>query len=416
MHSELPDPARSGQIHADDEELILLRVIGNAPVPQENDLEFLRATAGMELVVEAGRPDPRPRDIMIDPLTEERMQTSGLRCAILGTFYDEDAPGGPQLAFGSDIDNVYAASRLWVYKPYGGSLETIVSYMAEQKAGEVRRPFEVGTVRYASTRRREHLAEAAGKPTGVPVHFDIADIVSHKTAVLGMTRKGKSNTNKVVATATHQYAVEQAIKIGQLIFDPAGEYGSVNTQDGTALAQIGPEHVVRYMLGAKDEELAADGGLRALALNFFDDGSISDCLGARRRPIAEDQQRAVRPGVLRRRRRRARATRRPTRTSGSLSHARRARALVYACFIQGGPRRAGKLEQCTCPLKRAVREALIAGGRPSRRGPLLARGDAAQPPRRQRPADRTAARGSIAEALASPRPSRTRGTPRSPTG
>lgn len=360
--SELADPSRSGRIHTDDEELVLLRVIGNAPVPQETDLELLRAAAGIDLVVEAGRADPRPREMMIDPLTEERMQTAGLRCAILGTFYDYDTSFGPQLAFGSDIDNVYAASRLWVYKPYGGSLATIVSYMAEQKAGEIRRPFSIGTVRYASTRRREMLAESAGRPTAVPVLIDIADVVAHKTAVLGMTRKGKSNTNKVIATATHQYAKEQAIKIGQLIFDPAGEYGSVNDQDGTALAQIGPNHVVRYKLGATDDELRDETGLRSLALNFFDDGSVpivweliqdfvlrinnaqyvqafcaADIVGPSD-PQTNDDYRA-------------------------LSHARRARALTYACFLRAGLKPPARWNMFV-PLKRSVREALVlAGGR-----------------------------------------------------
>lgn len=360
--ADLADPALSGQTQPDDEELVLLRVVGNAPVPQEGDLELMRAAAGIELVIEAARPQPRSREDMIDPLTEERMQTAGLRCAILGTFYDEDSPGGPRLAFGSDIDNVYAASRLWVFKPYDESLATIVSYMAEQRSDEPRRTFVIGSVRYASTRRRERLAEDAGRPTAVPVEIDIADIVAHKTAVLGMTRKGKSNTNKVMAAMTHQYAKEQGLKIGQLIFDPAGEYGSVNVQDGTALAHIGPEHVVRYRLGATDAELAADGSLRSLALNFFDEGSVpvvwelvqdfvlrinnsqyvqaflaADIAGPSD-PQTNDDYRAV-------------------------SHARRARALTYASFLRAGLK-APRNWTMYVPLKRAVREALIrVGGR-----------------------------------------------------
>lgn len=360
--ADLADATRSAQIPVDDEEVVLLRVIDNAPVPQENDLEFLRASAGMDLVVEAGRGQPRPREDMIDPLTEVQMQTAGIRCAILGTFYDEDSTTGPRLAFGSDIDNVYAAARLWVYKPYGESLQGIVSYMAEQKADEQRRPFEIGTVRYASTRRRERLAEKAGRPTAVPVSIDIADIVAHKTAVLGMTRKGKSNTNKVMAAMTHQYAKEQGLAIGQLIFDPAGEYAYVNKQDETALAEIGAEHVVRYRLGATNEELDADPGLRSLALNFFDDASIAivwelvrdfvlrlnqaqyvqaflnaDIIGPSN-PLTNDDYRA-------------------------LSHARRARSLTYACFLKAGLRAPANWRMYV-PLKKSVREALIAvGGR-----------------------------------------------------
>jgi hypothetical protein len=360
--ADLADPALSGRTHPDDEELVLLRVIGNAPVPQEGDLELMRAAAGIDLVVEAARPEPRPRDVMIDPLTEERMQTAGLRCAILGTFYDDDTAAGPRLAFGSDVDNVYAAARLWVYKPYGPSLAAIVSYMAEHNGDEPRRTFTIGAVRYTSTRRRERLAERAGRGTAVPVEVDISDIVAHKTAVLGMTRKGKSNTNKVIAAMTHQYASEQGIKIGQLIFDPASEYGSANVQDGTALAHIGGDHVVRYRLGATDNELADDSGLRSLALNFFDEASMSivwelvqdfvirinssqyvqaflaaDIVGPSD-PQTSDDYRA-------------------------LSHARRARALAYACFMRAGLRPPERWAMYL-PLKRAVREALVrVGGR-----------------------------------------------------
>ena len=82
--------------------------------------------------------------------------------------------------------------------------------------------------------------DSAGRSTAVPVEIDISDIVAHKTAVLGMTRKGKSNTNKVMAAMTHVYGKEQGLKIGQLIFDPASEYGNANVQDGTALAAHRP--------------------------------------------------------------------------------------------------------------------------------------------------------------------------------
>lgn len=360
--ADLADPARTGQIAVDDEEIILLRVTDNAAVPQENDLEFLRATAGIDLVIEAGRAQPRSREVMIDPLTEARMQTAGIRCAILGTFYDEDTASGPRLAFGSDIDNVYAAARLWVYKPYGSSLEQIVGYMAEQKTDEPRRPFEIGTVRYASTRRRERLATAAGRPTDVPVQIDIADIVAHKTAVLGMTRKGKSNTNKVVAAMTHQYATEQKMKIGQLIFDPAGEYANVNVQDGTALAQIGEEHVVRYRLGATDAELRDDRNLRSLALNFFDEASIAIVWELTRDFVlrlntSQYVQAFVNADVA--------GPSNPETNDDYrlLSHARRARALAYACFLKAGLRAPANWTYYL-PLKKSVRQALIdAGGR-----------------------------------------------------
>ena len=248
--AELTAPDQAGLPDADDEEVILLRVTGNIALPQEEDIQFLRAEAGLELIVDDAREHPAGRDELIDALTAERMQTAGLSCAVLGTFYDDEHPNGRRLAFGSDLDTVYASTRLRVLKPSGDSLQRIVSFMADGTTDEQRRPFRIGKVRYASTLRRERLARAAGKPVDVPVDIDIADLVAHKTAVLGMTRKGKSNTMKVIAAAVHEYSVAETVPIGQLIFDPAAEYAKVNVQDGTALAEIGREHVVRYRLGA----------------------------------------------------------------------------------------------------------------------------------------------------------------------
>ena len=75
---------------------------------------------------------------MIDPLTDVAMQTSGLTCDVLGTFYDQDGPGGAQMAFGSDVDNVYASSRLRVFKPWGESLQLFSSSWRALSTSRVR--------------------------------------------------------------------------------------------------------------------------------------------------------------------------------------------------------------------------------------------------------------------------------------
>jgi hypothetical protein len=51
---------------------------------------------------------------------------------------------------------------------------------------------------------------------------------------------------KTIATAITQFAAENGQRIGQLLFDPAGEYANVNVQDRTALSQIGPEFVTIF--------------------------------------------------------------------------------------------------------------------------------------------------------------------------
>lgn len=358
--ADLAPPFSSGVPSQDDNEVVLLRVVGTTPLPQETDLQFLRARVGMDLVAEDGRAAPRSRSEMLDTLTEEQMQTAGLKCAILGTFYDVDGPNGPELAFGADIDTVYASARLRVYKPYGSSLMEIVSFMAEQRGDEPRRPFQLGNVRYASTRRREANAARGDKPVDVPVHVDIADLVAHKTAVLGMTRKGKSNTVKVIAAATHQYARENRLPIGQLIFDPAGEYANVNAQDKTALAEIGPEHVVRYRLGATDHELAADNGLRSLAINFYDEESIGVVWGlvsqfAIRANSGQFVQAFAAVDV-------EGVPNPQTRDEWrQVTRARRARMFLYAIFARIKLQAPGGWGMW-CPLKASLREELIALG------------------------------------------------------
>lgn len=356
------DLAGDGNVDSDDEEVILLRVCGNAPLPQENDLQYLRAQAGIDLVTEDGMATPRPRHDLIDPLTENQMQTAGLTCTILGTFYDIDGASGPTLAFGSDIDNVYASTRLRVFKPYGSSLSAIVGFMAESVTAEERHRFRIGNVRYASTRRREKLAATAGKSTDVPVEIDIADFVAHKTAVLGMTRKGKSNTNKVLATMTHQYSKEHGVPIGQLIFDPAGEYANENTQDKTALAALGPEHVTRFRLGATAADLAADPGLRMLALNFFDEKAVGVVWGLVGQFLSFRAGTQYVDAFVN-----ANIEGPENPQSGDdyreLSYARRARMLVYACFMKAG------LEAPTSfamwvPIKASVRASLVVAGGP----------------------------------------------------
>lgn len=59
--------------------------------------------------------------------------------------------------------------------------------------------------------------------------------------------------------------------IGQLIFDPQGEYANPNTQDGTEFAAIGINHVVIYKFGGGQ---GSERNVRALGVNFFDPAQI----------------------------------------------------------------------------------------------------------------------------------------------
>src|SRR5207247_1230199 len=98
------------------------------------------------------------------------------------------------------------------------------------------RRIQLGRVRYSSASRRRRLRTGGLDDTAVPVRVNVQDFISLKTAIFGMTRLGKSNTMKTIATGVFEYAAQTRQRIGQLLFDPAGEYANVNVQDRTAMA------------------------------------------------------------------------------------------------------------------------------------------------------------------------------------
>src|SRR5690606_20133587 len=100
-----------------------------------------------------------------------------------------------------------------------------------------------GTVRYTSTDRLHRGA------TEEPVKVEIqpADFLARRTAVLGMTRTGKSNTVKTTVSAVAMAAMKSQLSIGQLIFDVNGEYANANHQDDdSSIAAVFGVGVVRY--------------------------------------------------------------------------------------------------------------------------------------------------------------------------
>ena len=237
-----------GAPDVEDEEVILLRVVGPAALPAEGELVQVREQAMREMVTVRGERGAAADPAILDVLTRNEIQFSALKAKVLGTFYETDAGGRGLLMFGSDVETFYSASRYKVYKPYGRSLAVIASYPevteAEVAAPQPASRLQIGTIRYSSTNRRRRLGTGTDRDIAVPVRINVTDFIAMKTAVFGMTRLGKSNTMKTIASAVFKHAVETDQRIGQLLFDPAGEYANVNVQDQTALAQIGPEHEV----------------------------------------------------------------------------------------------------------------------------------------------------------------------------
>ena len=256
------DPDHFSQSNVIDREVILLRVVGSAKLPQDNDLvrtkidHFQRQLGAFEA---EGLRD-------YDDLTLNQLQFGGLTCRVLGSFYTE----GGSLKLGSDIESFTSAGRLRAYRPRGAALGTIVNYVDPDRAAGARvdaqglglerppAPFRIGTVRYTSTarlHRRDHAEEVA-------VHIQPGDFLARRTAVLGMTRTGKSNMVKQTVSVVKRVADEATVAIGQIIYDINGEYANANQQDRGAIADVFPDQTIRYRM------LQAD-GFEDLRTNFY---------------------------------------------------------------------------------------------------------------------------------------------------
>jgi hypothetical protein len=243
------NPKKMADAATIDQEVVLLRILEPVSLPQDND--FVRTR--IEHHQRRTSDEKLPGDINdgMDPITHAELQAGGLRCRILGTFYVEDG----KLKLGSDIENFMTLSRLRAYKPVEDALFKIVNHVnpevrkkAEEdaiKAGFKRAPspIKIGTVRYTST-ARIHRGQNA---ILVDVEIQPTDFLSRRTAVLGMTRTGKSNTVKTTVSAVALAAMTDGIKVGQLIFDVNGEYANANHQDdGSSIAEVFPEQTIRY--------------------------------------------------------------------------------------------------------------------------------------------------------------------------
>jgi len=256
------DPEQFSSVAEADREAILLRVVGSAKLPQDDDLI---ATKIDHFQRQQGIRDADGAR-SYDDLTLNQLQFGGLQCRVLGTFYTVNG----RLKLGSDLESFSTASSLSVYRPRAAALETIVNYVdperlqaAEEQASQLGisqppQPFKVGTVRYTSTDRM-HRRTADER---VPMRVQPSDFLARRTAVFGMTRTGKSNTIKQLVAVVKRVANDSGVPIGQIIFDINGEYANPNQQDQGALAMVYPDETVRYRM------LRAE-GFEELQTNFY---------------------------------------------------------------------------------------------------------------------------------------------------
>jgi len=231
-----------------DREVILLRVVGSCHLPQDDDLVRTKIDHFQSQSSVFGGDGQKD----FDDLTLNQIQFGGLQCRVLGTFYTRNG----QLWLGSDLESFSSATRLNVYRPRGTALELIVNHVdplrRQSAIDEAKQlgiekpvaPFRIGTVRYTSCDRlhRSDLAEQ------IAVHIQPSDFLARRTAVLGMTRTGKSNMIKQLVSVVKRVADEGSAKIGQIIYDINGEYANANQQDKGSIVDIYPGETVRYRM------------------------------------------------------------------------------------------------------------------------------------------------------------------------
>jgi hypothetical protein len=242
---------------------VLLRVDGRTELPDEPELTRLRENVAREAGGAGGT-----HTLDVDKHTKSEMQRTAFNASIVGMFYDD----GGDLAFGNDVPNISVTADYHVFKPSAEALEIIASYpvASSQKEGT-----RVGRVRYAS-------AEPASAALNAPVHVDVGDFVGAKTALFGMTRTGKSNAMKILATATAEYGAKTGRSIGQLLFDPSGEYANENQQDEKALGEVESAQVRLYGWDSEDDDR------QQLNLNFFESKLIRPVWGLIRGNLTRD--------------------------------------------------------------------------------------------------------------------------------
>lgn len=229
-------PGSTPNVKDEDSSVILLRVIDHADLPNAGDAFRVRVENAQRVT---GELDKNWDDkAVMDPTTNNLLGYAGVRCRVIGTFYlnnvgDDKSPLW-QLAFGADISNYYPNKGLKVYKPVGDVLSAIVNFR-DLQVFKGKRPLcvDIGHVRYASTNR------GFQNVSDVTVSITPTDLMGQKSALFGMTRTGKSNTTKIIIKSIFELRWEsESTRIGQLIFDPNGEYANENVQDDTAIKNV----------------------------------------------------------------------------------------------------------------------------------------------------------------------------------
>ena len=280
-------PAPDGE----DATLVLLRVAGAKRLANHTTTDEARLTAARDAI---------GRELWSEGLTKwiaDEISLGGVEARILGTLTFRADEG---IQFAEDIANYYSARGAFAWKAEGELLQRIVNLthrgnnldlteLGIPTSSNIRVP--VARTRFASADRVDPVNPS---PVQVRVRIDPTDLLKRRTAFLGMSRSGKSNAMKITAQAVYLLRkTHPELRIGQLIFDPNGEYAQDNPQDGRGL------HRIHELVGRKRQGEVETYGMyapetdpdrRITKINFFgNDIPVADRTDRQKTETALDQ-------------------------------------------------------------------------------------------------------------------------------
>jgi hypothetical protein len=277
-------PSKMIDVGDEDASVILLRVLDHADLPNAQEALRVRVENAQRVSGELEKTWDH-KDVM-DPTTHNLLSYAGVRCRVLGTFFISNLGSREKpvykLNFGSDLSNYYPNRGLKVFKPKASMLEMIVNYREPiRHLADPGLLVTIGHVRYASSHR--DLQDAP-----VPVAITPTDLLGQKTALFGMTRTGKSNTTKIILKSIFGMRWQSsAMRVGQVVFDPNGEYANDNPQDMSHGANPSAIRNVWRCAPAKQQDAARrdvvtygitrhryDPDRRLMLLNFYDKDNL----------------------------------------------------------------------------------------------------------------------------------------------
>ncbi|QGS48026.1 helicase HerA domain-containing protein [Shewanella putrefaciens] len=273
---------KPNELYAPDKEdtcVILLRVTGQARLPNAGELDMVRLLAGQRSSDSLEHWDSEGKT---DQFTINQLRYSGLSCRVLGTFRFKRELGGNWLfSFGADISNFYSGKGMKIYKPIGAALQRLIGHTtvfddSHPLAGS---KVIIGRLKYASSELKDDA------PENVEVQIDPTDLIARRTALFGMSRTGKSNTTKVIASSVFRLRSKSPEKgrIGQLIFDFNGEYANENSQDKTGEVASCLKNISAHTPNSSEDDVItfglvehiSDKKRKLVKLNFFGKNNIS---------------------------------------------------------------------------------------------------------------------------------------------